>query len=268
MPMEQDSERLIMSSKTTAADRKSENFWMKMREKRKKRQNSWDNAQLVLADVPLDYHEVKNILPWGMRPSNPPMATLFFANYPAVAYPLFPYKEVAMMVHVRTPLGRGRHCCWIIVDDDPAMILGREMLGFPKKTGVFTFDEKKGGINASITRRGIAVMSMKAVRGARETSPQPVFDIKTFHTGGMGQHMAFSPIWMFRPNEVIRESCKADIQLTLNRSEYDPVARLVAGEPRNGRIVVMDIPGGSPYMLPVGFAGPGVFGRTFNMRFR
>jgi acetoacetate decarboxylase len=257
-----------MSGKKAAPSGKVENFWMNMREKRRNRENSWDNALLVMADVPLDYRELKKILPWGMRPSSTPMATLFFANYPTVSYPLFPYKEVAMMVHVRTPLGKGRHCCWIIVDDDPAMILGREMLGFPKKTGEFVFAEKKDTISASIARRDITVLSVKAVRGAREASPQPVFNHKTFHTGGMGQYMAFSPIWMFRPREIIRESYQADIQLTLKESEFDPISRLVAGEPRNGRIVLMDIPGSSPYMLPVGFAGPGMFGRTFSMRFR
>ena len=257
-----------MSDQTKGSLRNSENFWVKIWENKKKRRNTWDNAQVVLADVPLDKQAVKKILPLGMWPSDPPMATLFLIDYPTVAYPLFPYKEAIMMVHVRTLLGKGRHCCWIIVDDDPAMILGREMLGFPKKTGIFVFDNKKEAITASVTRRGVTVMSMTAVSGARETSPQPVFGRKTFHYGGLGQLMSFSPVWMFRPKEVIHESYKANIKLTLSDSENDPIARLVAGEPRNGRIVVMDIPGDGAYMLPVGIAGPFVFGRTFNMRFR
>jgi len=246
----------------------SENFWANMRQKVKAKRNTWDGARFALADVPLDPRAVKKILPLCMRPSNPPMATIFFADYRNVAYPLFPYRETAMMVHVRTPLGSGRHCCWIIVDDDPAMILGREMLGFPKKTGRFVFEEKKDAINASIERRGVAVMSLRAVRGARETDPKPVLNYRTFHYGGMGQYMAISPVWMFKPREVIHESYSADITLTLKDSSCDPLARLVAGGPRNGRIAIMDIPGGSPYMLPVGLSGPRVFGRTFNMRFR
>jgi acetoacetate decarboxylase len=258
----------MVNDQTKENSCRGENFWLKMRENRKNRRNTWDGARFVLADVPLDPRAVKKILPLGMWPSNPPVATIFFADYGTVSYPLLPYKEVAMMVHVRTPLGSGRHCCWIIVDDDPAMILGREMLGFPKKTGVFTFDEKKGDISASITRRGITVMSMKAVRGEKESSPAPVLNFKTFHFGGMGQYMAFSPVWMFRPREVIHESYRAEVKLTLKDSAYDPLSRLIAGEPRNGRIVVMDIPGGSPYMLPVGMSGPAVFGRTFAMRVR
>lgn len=254
-----------MSDQKTGAN---ESFWAKMLEKRKKRQNSWDGARLVLADVPLDARAVKKILPSCIWPSDPPMATLFFADYPTVAYPLFPYKEVALLIHVRTPLGKGRHCCWIIVDDDPAMILGRELLGYPKKTGDIKFEEKDGNIKASITRRGVEVVSMKAVCGAKQTRPEPVFHYKTFHPGAMGQFMAVSPVWMFKPREVIHESYQAEVKLTLNDSQYDPIARLAAGEPRNGRIVVMDITGDSPYMFMVGLAGPFWFGRAFNMRFR
>lgn len=50
---------------------------------------------------------------------------------------------------------------------------------------------------------------------------------------------------MFRWREVIHEYYRADIKLTLNDSDFDPISRLVAGEPQNGRIVVMDIPGDS-----------------------
>lgn len=257
-----------MSDQSDRQSRKNDNFWVNIRKNRKERRNTWDKARFVLADVPLDYRAATGILPWGMRPSDPPMATLFICDYSTVAFPLFPYHESALLVHVRTPLGAGRHCCWIAVDDDTALVLGRELLGYPKKMGVFAFDEKKSVIDASVRRRGITVMSMKAIRGERELSPKPVFNYKTFHVGGLGQLLAVNPIWMFRPREIIHEYYRADVELTLRDSGFDPIARLVAGKVVNGRIVVMDIPGDSPYMLPVGMAGPGWFGRTFNMRFR
>jgi acetoacetate decarboxylase len=243
-------------------------FWKNIRDKAIKHENTWDNARFVLADVPLDDHEVRRILPWGMKPSDPPVATLFIADYNTVSYPIVPYHEAAMLIHVRTPLGAGIHCCWMIVDDDTALILGREMLGYPKKLGVFEFDEKDGVIHASISRRGVRVMEMTAKRGSPQNPKPPVFNIRTFNVGAMGQFFALNPIWVFRPREVIHECFKADIKLTLNDSAIDRVARLVAGEPQNGRIVVMDIPGDGAYMAPVGFAGPGWFGRTFDMRFR
>jgi acetoacetate decarboxylase len=258
----------MMSNKTTGALRKGETFWKSIREKARKRENSWDNARFVLVDVPLDDKELKKILPLGMWPSQPPTATLFISNYPKVSFPIVPYHEAAMLIHVHTPVGTGIHCCWMIVDDETALILGRELLGYPKKMGVFEFDEKEGNIQASISRRAVKVITIEGKRGLSQDPKPPVFDIKTFNVGAMGQFFAVNPIWMFRPREVIHESYQADIKLTLNDSAFDPIARLVTGEPKNGRIVVMDIPGGSPYMVPVGVAGPGWFGRTFNMRFR
>jgi acetoacetate decarboxylase len=243
-------------------------FWKNIREKTMKHENTWDNARFVLADAPLDHQEVKKILPWGMKPSDPPMATLFIADYNTVSFPIVPYHEAAMLIHVCTPLGTGIHCCWMIVDDDTALILGREMLGYPKKLGVFEFVENDGNIHASVSRRGVRVMDITAKRGLPQDPKLPVFNIRTFNVGAMGQFFAINPIWVFRPHEVIHESCKADIKLTLNDSAFDPIARLVTGEPQNGRIVVMDIPGDGAYMAPVGFAGPGWFGRTFDMRFR
>ena len=253
-----------MSNQTT----KEATFWKNIREKARKRENTWDNARFVLVDVPLDYHEVKRILPWGMKPSNPPMATLFIVDYTKVSFPIVPYHEAAMLIHVSTPLGAGLHCCWMIVDDDTALILGREMLGYPKKMGDFEYDEKDGNIHASVSRRGVKVMDITAKRGLPQTPKPPVFDIKTFNVGAMGQFFALNPIWVFRAREVIHESYQADIKLTLNDSGFDPISRLVAGEPQSGRIVVMDIPGDGAYMAPVGVAGPCWFGRTFNMRFR
>jgi acetoacetate decarboxylase len=251
-------------------DRKvdEDSFWKKIRTKAIRHEKTWENARFVLADVPLDHYEVLKILPWGMKPSDPPLATLFIADYPKVSFPIVPYHEAAMLLHVRTPLGSGIHCCWMIVDDDTALILGREMLGYPKKMGIFEINEKEGTVHASVSRRGVRVMDIQAKRGQSQDPNPPVFNIKTFNVGAMGQFFAFNPIWVFHPREVIHESYKADIKLTLNDSVFDPIAALVAGEPRNGRIVAMDIPGDGAYMAPVGFAGPGWFGRTFNMRFR
>jgi acetoacetate decarboxylase len=247
---------------------KEKTFWENIRGKALKHENTWDNARFVLADVPLDYNELKRILPWGMKPASPPMATFFICDYPKVSFPIVPYHEAAMLIHVRTPLGEGLHCCWMIVDDDTALILGREMLGYPKKMGVFEFDEKEGTVHASVSRRGVRVITIEAKRGLPQNTKPPVFNIKTFNVGAMGQLLVINPIWMFRPREVIHESYMADIKLSLNSSGVDPISRLIAGEPRNGRIVVMDIPGDSPYMAPVGVTGPLWFGRTFNMRFR
>lgn len=228
----------------------------------------FQNVSLVVLEVPLNRHEVKKILPLGFWPANPPMATLFFADYPIFPYGL-PYREAVMMVHVRTPLGKGLHCIWILVDDDVALIGGREFLGYPKKLGEITFVEKSSTISVNVTRRGVNLLSAEARRKAPEDTPSPVFGYKTFNLRGPTQIFTINPVLCFKPKEVIHESFKAETKLEFNDSIFDPIAGLVAGAPRNARIVYMDILLPAEYIFPLGYTGGWRwFLNTFNMRYR
>ncbi len=226
----------------------------------------WENCRWVLADVPLNKKETNRMLPLLMRVSDPPTATFFIVDYTKPAFTV-PYREAAMLIHVKTPFGQGLHCCWMAVDDDTALIYGRELLGYPKKGAEFEFNETDEGIKASVTRRGVKVLEIEAMRGEKEEKTAPVLGYKTFNCGGPWQAPALNPIWLFKPNEVIHEACKADSTVALDDSELDPVARMVSGPLRRSRIAVTDILG-SHYMLPVGIAGLKWFSNTFNMRFR
>jgi acetoacetate decarboxylase len=226
----------------------------------------WEDARFILADVPLKVNEAKKILPWGMKLTDPPRATLFIADYRKTGFTI-PYKEAGVLVHVKTLFGTGYHCCWMLVDDDTALIYGRELLGYPKKLAKIDFEETTETIKASVTRRGVTMLSMEGKRGAPQKNPDPVCDIKIFNVGGMGQMFAFNPVWLFRYIEVIHESYEAEVSVTLNESEVDPLTSLVEPEVVSGRIAVTDIPG-SYYMFPVGIAGVKWLSRTFAMRVR
>jgi acetoacetate decarboxylase len=226
----------------------------------------WEDAHFLLADVPLHRDAVKKILPLWMKPSDPPLATLFICDYRKTAFTV-PYKESAVLIHVRTPLGEGYHCCWMPVDDDTALIYGRELLGYPKKMADIVFEEDGDNISASVTRRGIKVLSMEGKRGEAQINPPPIFNVKTFNVGGMGQFMAINPVWLFRPMEEIYESYEAEVTVSVEESEYDPISRLVAGDAIRGRMAVIDILG-TPYMFPVGLTGFIWANRTFFMRYR
>ncbi len=229
---------------------------------------SMKDASFIMADVPLDLREVKKILPFGLKLANPAMATLFYVNYPI--FPMGqPYHETIMMVHVKTPFGRGYHCCWILVDQDVALIGGQLMLGYPKKLGKFTWKEDDKGISASVSRRGVKLMSVKALRETREVNPGPIFGVKHFNLGGPGQMVAFNPVWLFKVKENIHESYTATAELVLgDYSPFDPIAKLIDGDPVNARIARMDIIGIN-YLLPVGFTGGYRWClNTFNMRIR
>ncbi len=226
----------------------------------------WENARFVLADVPLNAAEARKIMPLGIKLVEPASGILFIADYTKTSFTI-PYKEAALLVRVRTLFGDGLHCCWMVVDDDTALIYGRELLGYPKKLAEITFEENGDLINASVTRRGIRAMAMEAERGASQPAPPPVFDLKTFNAGGLGQHFAVNPVWLLRPVEEIHASYEARVSLTLADSEFDPIARLVSGSPIAGRLAVTDILG-TKYMCPVGITGLRWFSRTFNMRYR
>jgi len=226
----------------------------------------WEGARFLIAEVPLNRKEVKKILPLGLWPSDPATGMFFIVDYVKTSF-TFPYKEAALLINVNTPLGRGVHCCWMVVDDDTALIYGRELLGYPKKFGKFTFQEEGNHVSASVSRRGVTVLSMEGEKGAPQNPPPAVFDRKTFNTGGPGSFFMFSPIWMFRPREVIKESYSAQVTVKISQTHFDPIWKLVDGDAFAGRFVVSDIPG-THYNIMVGAAGLVYSARTFYLRFR
>ena len=226
----------------------------------------WEDARFILADVPLKAKEARKILPWGMKLTDPPTATLFIADYRKTGFTV-PYKEAGVLVHVKTLFGTGYHCCWMPVDDDTALIYGRELLGYPKKLAKIDFEETPETIKASVTRRGVKVLSIEGKRGPAQSTPDPVFDVKTFNIGGMGQTFAFNLVWLLRPIEIIHESYDADVSVELNDSELDPLTTFIEPRVLRGQMAVTDIPG-SYYMFPVGIAGIKWLSHTFPMRVR
>ena len=226
----------------------------------------WEDARFILADVPLKAKEARKILHWGMKLTDHPTATLFIADYRKTGFTV-PYKEAGVLVHVKTLFGTGCHCCWMPVDDDTALIYGRELLGYPKKLAKIDFEETPETIKASVTRRGVKVLSIEGKRGPAQSTPDPVFDVKTFNIGGMGQTFAFNLVWLLRPIEIIHESYDADVSVELNDSELDPLTTFIEPRVLRGQMAVTDIPG-SYYMFPVGIAGIKWLSHTFPMRVR
>jgi acetoacetate decarboxylase len=228
----------------------------------------WEDTTFILVDVPLNPEATKKILPMFMCLDKSYRATFFIAKYARTAF-TGSYNEAALLVHVRTPLGKGVYCPWMIVNDDTALIYGRELLGYPKKMADIPFDDDGKKINASLTRRGVEVISVVAERLKKEENPAPVLQMKTFNFGGMWQSFAFNPIWLFKPRETIHESYSAKAVLDIKHSDYDPIKGLIADykNPMDARIVKTDILG-IRMMWPVGLTGVRIFGNTFNLRFR
>ena len=224
----------------------------------------WEGARFILADLPIDRKAAGEILPFGLWPTDPAKMTLFVANYPKTSFTI-PYQEAAILIHCRSLLGRAVHCPWMVVNDDTALIYGRELLGYPKKWAEIKFEESGRHISASVTRRGVEVINIEAEKGKPEAKPEPVFHRKTINAGGLGQFLLFQLMWLIKPIEVIYESDQAEVQLEIRESAFDPLASLKPGPPQNGRFAVTDILG-SKILLPVGIVGPAWLKRTFTWR--
>lgn len=225
-------------------------------------------GRLVIADLPLNRVEAVKVLPPGLRLTEEPRARLFVASYEKSAY-ADPYNEAAITIFVRTIFGEGGHVGWIVVDDDTALIIGRELLGCPKKMADITYSDDGERVTAGVSRRGVDLFSIEATRREEESSPEFVFDSKAFNAGGPGQCVFLNPLWCFRLREVIYESWAAVGTVTFADSSRDPVARWFA--PGSGtvplRIATIAVTA-LRYMLPVGIAGPRWSLRMYNTRFR
>ncbi len=228
----------------------------------------WKDAVFVMGDIPVDPEEARKILPLFMKLDKPYKATFFFCKYPNNAFS-GPYNETALLLHVRTPFGKGIHCPWMLLDDDTALIYGRELLGYPKKTADISFEDDGKKVRASATRRNIAVFEVEAERISQEKKPMPLMARRTFNIGGLGQFLCFNPIWMFSPTERIHESYSAKAILKVRNSDYDPISRLIAdySNPIDVRVAKLDLTG-SRMLWPVGVSGLRVWKNSFNLRYR
>lgn len=100
-------------------------------------------------------------------------ATIFVAEYARTAFGIS-YRECGLLLHARH---RGRDvvsCVWMVVDDDTAMILGRELLGFPKKLAEIAIERTEAGAELRVARRGVTLLAM-SVREPTRAAPAPVF---------------------------------------------------------------------------------------------
>ncbi|MDR3415084.1 MAG: acetoacetate decarboxylase family protein [Nevskia sp.] len=229
----------------------------------------WENGQVICIEIPLDPTAAARLLPHGLRLDKTCSGIFGIADYAKTAF-TSPYRECFVLFRVRSLLGgAGLHCPWMIVNDDTALIYGRELLAYPKKMGDIAITGTEREISFAAQRRGVALAEGSVSLLEKEENPQPLTGVKIFNTGGPGQFMALNPVWMFRFRETIHESYRAQARLKLADSPYDPVRRLAGNldQPLAARVGRIDIMGWR-YMLPVGLAGPRNFANTFEYRFR
>lgn len=97
----------------------------------------WKNARLLIFNYETDGEAAANLLPPQLELTDTPTASVFFndMNWSTVGR----YKEVAQVINCRHGKEEGHYCVHLVLDQEAAIIGGREFAGFPKKSGHIEF---------------------------------------------------------------------------------------------------------------------------------
>ncbi|MBF4997013.1 acetoacetate decarboxylase family protein [Nocardia sp. BSTN01] len=206
------------------------------------RRSLYRDAHYFSATVDIDPARMRQWLPAGVRVAEPARADLFTAWFPDCNYGSV-YHEAGLFVHVKTLQGTGIHCPWMILDDDVALILGRELLGYPKKLGTIDWNLTGTHIHAEAGRRGHPLLRMSGRLGENLTDPPPILGRPHRNVAGLA---GLFPAWLmaFTPRERVIEVRRIDeFTLEFAGSERDPLDQMGIGRVVEARLHRVDLPG-------------------------
>jgi acetoacetate decarboxylase len=113
----------------------------------------------------------------------------------------------------------------MVVDDDAALILGRELLGYPKKLAEISLVESGSGVVGSVRRKGTEIMRIEASLGDREAEPGPFLGTRVVNA--IGTPITGTKLLDLPPTgEAIHASRRGEGKLTLTSSERDALGDL------------------------------------------
>jgi acetoacetate decarboxylase len=99
-------------------------------------------------------------VPPSIKLASPPRMHFALNHFRQTSLPgVVSYLESALILEVEHDGMKGNLCIAMILDDDNAMIGGREFFGFPKKMGRISFEIDNEKARGSIDRRDVAIAS-------------------------------------------------------------------------------------------------------------
>lgn len=119
-------------------------------------------AEMLLVGFRTDPAVVQRVLPKPLEVPEDPMALAFVARYPETNFGVS-YNEGALIVPAAFKGETGGYCLAMPVDNDMAMIGGRERHGFPKKLAdQITLERQEDHAMGSVVRRGEEILHLEA----------------------------------------------------------------------------------------------------------
>ena len=181
-------------------------------------------AIFFAARVALDERAARRWLPPGVSLATPATATVFAAHFPHTSFGSV-YDEAGIFFHVRRRFRDAAFCPWMVVTDDVALTVGRELLGYPKKLAQVRFglgDGREGAaVSAEVERRGKVLLRLSGRVGEAVDEAPPMLGQRFLNVrGALG--LGTQRLVTFHPRERIRSVHRASALLDIPRHAHDP----------------------------------------------
>lgn len=199
----------------------------------------WPGARIAVFDADVNPRTARAWLPPGLRAAAPARATVFVADYPETTFGVA-YREAGVLLHARRWGRPVLHCAWMAVDDDTALILGRELLGFPKKLAQIDFRFDEDGAAARVRRRDAELIALR-IDGAAEPSDRIPFAYPIVNVRGIPSVLPGMLLRMDVPQRVHRGR-RGAMAVEVGGGAHDPLDRLEIGKGEvEGHLLVADL---------------------------
>ena len=121
---------------------------------------------------------LKDLVPKPLVPNTGNLMWVLISRFPDPTK----YNEMVLGVTASYKGRNVNYCCYVLVDNDASMVVGRELWGFPKKMGRITLEEKDGKVTGTVERLGVtlvkATMVLGQATGPSQAAPLPVVNLK------------------------------------------------------------------------------------------
>lgn len=179
---------------------------------------------------------VSRLLPPPLKPADFPIGAVFLANYPKTNFGVS-YLESALFLLAQHDGDDGVYCLSMPVTNDIALILGRELFGYPKKMAKISFEREGKNITGWTERKGTRFMEIRATFNGNfndvgfqqmfetenESNPNTtVYNFKYFHAPDRNG-FDYNPRLMKEEIESNHKSKEmGEAEIIIKPSEHDP----------------------------------------------
>ncbi|MBU1023930.1 acetoacetate decarboxylase family protein, partial [bacterium] len=179
---------------------------------------------------------ITRLIPPPLAPSRPYRAHFIVNHFRKTTLPgVENYMESAILLEVMFEEIKGTLTLSMILDDDNAMIGGREFFGFPKKMGTINFQYDDSSASGDVIRRGVTIAEFKCditdeaenIDDIQSPFSDTCYNIKCFPDPGL-RKFDYPPRVVKHQIAVKKKRIRSVInpELILNSSQFDPWAEI------------------------------------------